>query len=288
MIALIKELILAEVKIDRDIVHHICEHAIGKPNYDSVYNLTYNQVDPKTEDLVSLMEEHRLTGGKLIMEIMAGNGFETREVKKAFPDNQYACLDNAHYFPPIPGLKYQTADCTDIAFKHPKAQDLIFIGSANASMCMLLKLQELLRLGIFLQNNVKLNGLAVLSYFEETNGLTNFIIDYSVKEIKNYHDQTYNGLYAHWFSAVKFDIETQLHHYYDLVAVSADDELTGSSTYREICYNLEPFIARSWQSAVVMEVMDSAGFSYAGNKWNPDSRFMPFRKVKKVKRIDYL
>lgn len=288
MIALIRELILAEVKVDPDIVNHICDRATGKPNYDSVYHLTYNQADPKTEDLFSLIEEHGLTEGNHIMEIMAGNGMETREIKNGMPGNQYTCLDHASYFMPIPGLSYHTADCTDINYQHPQAQDLIFIGSANASMCMLLKLKDLLRLGVFLQKNVKLNGLAVLSYFEENINATNFIIDYSVKEVKNYKDQTYNGLYAHWFSAVKCDVETQLHQYYDLVAVTADDELTGSSTYKEISYNIKPFVTRSWQSAVVVEMMESAGFSYAGNKWNPDSRFMPFQKTRELKLIHYL
>lgn len=287
MITLIRELILAEVKLSKGIVNYICDKAVAKPHYDSVYKLTYNQADPQTDDLISLMEEYDLTSGKLIMEIMAGNGFESSELKNAYPNNQYTCIDHSAYFSPLPGLAYHAADCTDINYKHPNKQDVIFIGSANASMCMLLTLKELLRLAMFLQHNVRQDGLAVLSYFEENNNATNFIIDYSVKEIKNYHD-TYNDLYAHWFSAVKSDIETQLNHYYDLVAVSADDELTTRSIYKEISYHEKPFITRSWQTAIVMEVMNAAGFVYVGNKWNPDTRFMPFQKVKDIDLISYL
>lgn len=287
MISLIKELILAEVKINPDIISHICARAAGKPNYDTVYKLTYNQVAPQTGDLVSLMKEYQMVSGMRIMEIMAGNGFESKEVKNALPGNQYTCLDNINYFSPIGGLTYCTADCTDITYRHPEKQDLIFIGSANASMCMLLQLKDLLRLAIFLQHNVNLNGLAVLSYFEENNNATNFIIDYSVNEVKDYEYPGYNGLYAHWFSAVKCDTETQLHHYCDLVAVSADDELTLDSTYKEISYNTEPMLARSWQTSVVMEVMCSAGFKYVGSKWNPDTRFMPFQKIEEEPVVHY-
>lgn len=286
MIDLIRELILAEVKVDKSIVDHICTHAVGKPHYDSVYNLTYNQADPQTEELVNLLEDHGLTSGRHIMEIMAGNGFETQELKSAFPNNNYTCVDHATYFKPLPGLTYHTADCTDINYRHPTKQDVIFIGSANASMCMLLTLKELLRLATFLQHNVQFGGLAVLSYFEENCSNTNFIIDYSVKQIKNYSD-AYNGLYAHWFSAVKCEAETQLTHYYDLVAVSADDELTTRSAYHEISYHTQPFITRSWQTAIVTEVMDAAGFAYVGNKWNPDTRFMPFKKIKEVAPVSF-
>jgi hypothetical protein len=287
MIALIRELILAEVKISADIVNEICDKAVGKSHYGNVYNLTYNQVDPKTEDLISLMEEYDLTSGKRVMEIMAGNGFESREVKNIFPNNHYTCVDHSAYFSPLPGLAYHLADCTDINYRHPHKQHIIFIGSANASMCMLLTLKELLRLAIFLQHNIALNGLAVLSHFEENSNATTFSIDYSVKEINNYND-TYNGLYAHWFSAVKCDTETQLNEYYGLVAVSPDDELTTKSIYQEISYHEKPFITRSWQTAIVMEVMNTAGFDYVGNKWNPDTRFMPFKKVKDIEPISYL
>ncbi len=288
MIALIRELILAEVKLSGDIVNDICNKAIAKPHYDSVYNLTYNQADPKTDDLLGLLEAYDLTSGKRVMEIMAGNGFESEVLKNTLPGNQYTCVDHSTYFLPLSGLEYHTADCTDINYRHPNKQDIIFIGSANASMCMLLTLKELLRLATFLQHNVQLNGLAVLSYFEENCNATNFIIDYSVKEITNYSNPTYNGLYAHWFSAAKYDVETQLNHYYDLVAVSADDELTTTSTYKEISYHEKPFITRSWQTAIVMEVMNTAGFNYVGNQWNPDTRFMPFKKVKDIEHIPYL
>lgn len=287
MIGLIRELILAEVKLSADIVNNICDNAVGKPHYDNVYNLTYNQADPQTEDLISLMEDQDLTSGKQVMEIMAGNGFESKELKNAFPDNHYTCVDHAAYFSPLVGLEYCIADCTDVNYKHPTKQDIIFIGSANASMCMLLTLKELLRLAVFLQNNVQPNGLAVLSYFEENCNATNFIIDYSVKKIKNYN-HAYNGLYAHWFSAVKSDAETQLNHYYDLVAVSEDSELNTASTYKEISYHEKPFVTRSWQTAIVTEVMNAAGFSYVGNKWNPDTRFMPFKKTQNLDRINYL
>ncbi|PTR01495.1 hypothetical protein C8P68_101729 [Mucilaginibacter yixingensis] len=287
MIELIRQLILAEVKLDRQIVNHICNQANAKPHYDSVYRLTYNQADPKVEDLILLMQDHDLASGKKIMEIMAGNGFESQVLKNAFPGNEYTCLDHSAYFSPISGLAYCTADCTDASYKHPDQQDLVFIGGANASMCMLLTLKELLRLAVFLQHNVRLGGIAVLSYFEENCNATNFIIDYSVKEIKNDYEG-YNGLYAHWFSAVKCDVETQLHHYYDLVAVSGDDELTTGSTYKEISYHDRPFITRSWQSAIVTEVMNAAGFKYVGNKWNPDTRFMPFQKVKCLESISFL
>lgn len=288
MIDLVKALILAEVKVDPTIIHVICDNATGKPNYDAVYALTYAQAAPKTEDLADLLEEYHLTSDKNIMEIMAGNGFETREIKAGFPENNYSCLDHSHHFEPITGLRYFTADCTDTNYRHPQKQDLIFIGSANASMCMLLQLKDILRLGIFLQSNIKMSGIAVLSYFEENHMATNFIIDYSVKQISNYPDQSYNGLYAHWFSAVKYDVETQLHHYYDLVAVTPDDELTSSSIYKTIVYNTEPFLARSWQTAIVIEIMTDAGFKYVGNKWNPDPRFMPFEKVKELSRVSYL
>lgn len=286
MIALIKELILAEVKISAEIVNHICDRAVAKSHYDNVYRLTYNQADPRIEDLMMLMHDYSLTSGKQIMEIMAGNGFESNALKNAFPGNKYTCVDQLAYFSQLNGLTYCTADCTNIDYRHPNKQDLIFIGSANASMCMLLALNELLRLAIFLQHNVQPNGFAVLSYFEENCNATNFIIDYSVKEIKNDHE-TYNGLYAHWFSAVKCDVETQLNHYYDLVAISPDDELTTGSTYKEISYHEKPFITRSWQTAIVTEVMNTAGFQYVGNKWNPDTRFMPFQKVKCLEQVSY-
>lgn len=287
MIALIRELILAEVKISADIINKICDHAVAKPHYDSVYRLTYNQADAQIDDLLALMQEYDLSSGKNIMEIMAGNGFESLVLKKTFPGNRYTCLDHSTYFTPLDGLTYCTADCTDIHYKHINKQDLIFIGSANASMCMLLTLKELLRLAIFLQHNVCINGIAALSYFEENTNATNFIIDYSVKEIQN-DLREYNGLYAHWFSAAKYDVETQLNHYYDLVAVSADDELTTASIYKEISYHKKPFTTRSWQSAIVTEVMNIAGFQYIGNKWNPDTRFMPFQKVKDLQQISFL
>jgi len=288
MIELIKQLILAEVKVAPEIIHQICNQAIPKPHYDLVYSLTYNQADPKIEELIDLMEEYGLEKGHQIMEIMAGNGYESNAIAKKFPHNHYSCLDNADYFTPFPGLNYLKANCTDIHYQHPQKQDLIFIGSANASMCMLRELKEIMRLGIFLQNNVRIDGLAVLSYFEEHDAVSNFLIDYSVKAISNHTEPDFNGLYAHWFSAVKFDVEKQLHHYHDLVAVTNDDELNAESSYQEIVYHEKPFIARSWQTAIVMEIMQTAGFEYVGNKWNPDCRFMPFKKVKNRTAIDYL
>ena len=287
MISLIKELILAEIKLDAHVVNTICDAAIAKPHYDSVYNLTYNQADHQTEDLINLMEDNGFNRGKAIMEIMAGNGFESHQLNETFPGNKYTCVDHSDYFNPLPGLSYITADCTNINYRHPEKQDLIFVGSANASMCMLLTLKEVLRLAIFLQNNVKLNGIAVLSYFEENSGATNFVIDYSVRDIKRYR-KAYNGLYAHWFGGVKCDTETQLTHYYDLVAVTEDDELTASTQYKEISYHDKPYITRSWQSAIVTEIMNNAGFVYTGNKWNPNSRFMPFKKVKNIEQVSYL
>jgi len=288
MIELIKQLILAEVKIVPEIVGQICGQAIPKPHYDLVYSLTYNQTDPKTDDLVDLIEEYGLEKGHHIMEIMAGNGFECNEIAKRFPDNDYSCLDIASYFSTFSGLNYVMASCTDIDFKHSQKQDLIFIGSANASMCMLTELREIMRLGIFLQNNVKQGGLAVLSYFEEHNAVSNFVIDYSVKTINNHQEPDFNGSYAHWFSAVKYDVEKQLHHYHDLVALTHDDELNLNTTYEQIVYHDKPFVARSWQSAVVMEIMQTAGFEYVGHKWNPDCRFMPFKKIKEKTDINYL
>ncbi|QQL48972.1 class I SAM-dependent methyltransferase [Mucilaginibacter ginkgonis] len=285
MIALIKELILAEVKLSHEIVNTICDNAVAKPHYDSVYRLTYNQADAKTDDLTALMREHDLTSGKKVMEILAGNGFESKVLKQEFPENDYTCVDHSAYFSRFDGLDYVTADCTDTDYRLSSQQDLIFIGSANASMCMLLTLKELLRLAVFLQHNVQINGLAVLSYFEENCNATNFVIDYSVKEIRDH--ETYTGLYAHWFSGVKCDVETQLNHYYDLVAISADNELTVNSTYSEISYHRDPFVTRSWQTAIVTEIMKTAGFHYAGNKWNPDTRFMPFRKIGTIDRVDY-
>ncbi|MGM9476948.1 hypothetical protein ACS5PU_10970 [Pedobacter sp. GSP4] len=288
MIELIRQLILAEVKIAPEIVDQICRQAVPKPHYDLVYSLTYNQADPKTEDLIELLEEYGLGKGHHIMEIMAGNGYESRELAKSFPDNHYSCLDKDTYFTPFPGLNYLNADCTDIHYRHAQQQDLIFIGSGNASMCMLTGLKEIMRLGIFLQNNVRLAGLAVLSYFEEHDAVSNFIIDYSVKAINSHSEPAFNGLYAHWFSAVKFDVEKQLHHYHDLVALSYDDELNRDSTYAQVAYHEKPFIARSWQTAIVMEIMQTAGFEYVGNKWNPDCRFMPFKKVENKAGVDYL
>lgn len=288
MIELIKQLILAEVKIAPEIVGQICSLAIPKPHYDLVYSLTYNQADPKTDDLIDLIKEYGLEKESHIMEIMAGNGYECHEIAKSFPDNFYSCMDKASYFSPFPGLHYLNADCTDIHYQHKQQQDLIFIGSANASMCMLTELKEIMRLGIFLQNNVRLDGLAVLSYFEEHGGVSNFIIDYSVKAVNNHSEPGFNGLYAHWFSAVKYDVEKQLHHYHDLVALSHDDELHTGTTYAQVAYHEKPFIARSWQTAIVMELMESAGFEYVGNKWNMDCRFMPFKKVKNKADINYL
>lgn len=288
MIELIRQLTLAEVKIAPEIIHQICNQAIPKPHYDLVYSLTYNQADPKTEDLIDLIGEYGFVKGHHIMEIMAGNGYESNEIAKSFPDNYYSCLDNLNYFSPFPRLNYLKANCTDIHFKHAQKQDLIFIGSANASMCMLTELREIMRLGVFLQNNIKLDGLAVLSYFEEHDAVSNFIMDYSVKAINNHSEPGFNGLYAHWFSAVKYDIEKQLHYYHDLVALTNDDELSTSTTYEQIVYHEKPFIARSWQTAIVIEIMQTAGFEYVGNKWNPDCRFMPFKKVKNKVYIDYL
>jgi len=288
MIELIRQLMLAEVKIAPEIVNTVCNQAIPKPHYDLVYNLTYNQADPKTDDLVDLMNEYGLTKDHHIMEIMAGNGYESNEIAKIFPNNHYSCLDNANYFSPFPGLNYLRANCTDIHYKHTQKQDLIFIGSANASMCMLTELREIMKLGIFLQNNVQLDGLAVLAYFEEHDAVSNFIIDYSVKAINNSSESGFNGLYAHWFSVVKYDVEKQLHYYHDLVALTNDDELTITSTYEQIAYHEKPFIARSWQMAIVMEIMQTAGFVYVGNKWNADCRFMPFKKVKNKIDINYL
>lgn len=282
MLGIIKELILAEVKIDPKIVLQICNQALPVANYGSVYKLTYNQCEPKVEDLIEFIQEHSLTNNKQVMEIMAGNGFETKHIATRFPNNTYICSDIIDYFEPLEGLIYQKIDCTNTNYKHVVQQDLIFIGGANASMCMLKSLKEVLRLSAFLQTNIKLGGFAVLSYFEENYTSTNFSIDYSVDQIKNYHQEQYNGLYTHWFSAVKYDVETQLHHYYDLAAVTADDELSPSSKYLEIVYNKEPFIARSWQTAIVMEIMKQAGFEYIGNKWNMDQRFMPFKKVTDV------
>lgn len=288
MIELIKQLILAEVKIAPEIVEQICAQAIPKPHYDLVYSLTYNQADPKTEDLVELIKEYGLVKGCHMMEIMAGNGYECNEIAKIFPDNNYTCLDKANYFSPFPGLSYLMADCTDIHYQHAQKQDLIFIGSANASMCMLTEFKEIMRLGVFLQNNIRLDGLAVLSYFEEHEAASNFIIDYSVKAISNHAEPAFNGLYAHWFSAVKYDVEKQLHHYHDLVALTHDDELNTDTAYAQIVYHEKPFVARSWQTAIVMELMQTAGFEYVGHKWNPDCRFMPFKKVKNKPNIDYL
>jgi len=110
----------------------------------------------------------------------------------------------------------------------------------------------------------------------------------SVKAISNHAEPVFNGLYAHWFSAVKYDMEKQLHHYHDLVALTHDDELHSGTAYTQIVYHEKPFIARSWQTAVVMELMQTAGFEYVGNKWNMDCRFMPFKKVKNKDDIDYL
>ena len=262
MLGIIKELILAEVKIDPRITEQICEKARPVENYGAVYNLTYNQSEPKADDL--------------------GDGFETKHIATHFPGNTYLCSDIFDYFEPLKVLSYQKIDCTNTKYKHPIQQDLIFIGGANASMCMLTSLKEILRLSTFLQTNIKSNGFAVLSYFEENYTSTNFSIDYSVDQIKNYHIEQYNGLYTHWFSAVKYDVETQLHHYYDLVAVTADDELSTTSKYLEVVYNKKPFIARSWQTAIVMEIMDNAGFEYVGNKWNMEQRFMPFKKVTEI------
>ncbi len=282
MLSLIKELILAEVKIDQKIIDQICEKALPVENYGSVYQLTYNQCEPKVEDLIDFIKDNHLTQNKQIMEIMAGNGFETKHITTQFPYNTYICSDILDYFGPLEGLTYQKIDCTDINYKHPVQQDLIFIGGANASMCMLTSLREVLRLSAFLQTNTKLHGFVILSYFEENYMATNFSIDYSVDQLKNYHVKQYNGLYAHWFSAVKYDVETQLHHYYDLVAVTADDELTTTSKYLEVVYSKAPFIARSWQTSIVMEIMVNAGFEYVGNKWNMEQRFMPFKKVAEV------
>lgn len=278
MIDLIREMVLAEIKIEPEIIRYICANAVAVPNYDLVYQLTYNQADPKVDELVYFMADHNLIEGQNIMEIMAGNGFESKFLKDTFPKNKYNCIDKATYFLPIDGLSYDKADCTDVAYQHPIQQDLIFIGGANASMCMLLTLKDLLNLSTFLQNNTKLGGYAVLSYFEESYNETNFVVDYSVKEIKNHENASWNGLYAHWFSVAKRDVEAQLQSYYDLVAVSADAELTKNSQYQKILFQDEPFIARNWQTAIVMEVMQNAGFIYVGNKWNPDARFMPFEK----------
>ncbi len=284
MLAIIKELILAEVKVDPKIVTDLCNQAIPVANYGSVYELTYNQCEPKIEDLVDFIQDNQLSHSMQIMEIMAGNGFETRHIAAKFPQNTYVCSDILDYFTPLEGLTYQKIDCTNTQYKHPIQQDLIFIGGANASMCMLTSLEELLRLCDFLQTNIKLGGFAILSYFEENYSSTNFSIDYSVHQLANYHLTHYNGLYAHWFSAVKYDVETQLHHYYDLVAVSSDDELTSASNYLEVAYNEAPFIARSWQTAIVMETMIKAGFEYVGSKWNVEQRFMPFKKVTEVNK----
>ena len=51
MLGIIKELILAEVKIDPRITEQICEKARPVENYGAVYNLTYNQSEPKVDDL---------------------------------------------------------------------------------------------------------------------------------------------------------------------------------------------------------------------------------------------
>ncbi|MBC6112949.1 hypothetical protein ACFOG5_11535 [Pedobacter fastidiosus] len=109
MIELIRQLMLAEVKIAPEIINRICNQAIPKPHYDLVYSLTYNQLDPKTEDLIDLMEEYGLMKGHHIMEIMAGNGYESNEIAKSFPDNYYSCLDNASYFSPFSGFNYLSA-----------------------------------------------------------------------------------------------------------------------------------------------------------------------------------
>lgn len=282
MLEVVSALILAEIKIDPEIVSQICNQAKPSSHYGPIYTLTYNQCEPRVDDLIDFIQDHNLSDNKQIMEIMAGNGFETKHIAAQFPNNTYICSDIADYFECFENLNYQKIDCTNTKYVHPIQQDLIFIGGANASMCMLTSLKEIFRLCTFLQKNIKLGGFGILSYFEENYSSTNFSIDYSVDCIKNYHIKSYNGLYTHWFSAVKYDVETQLHHYYDLAAVTADDELTTSSQYLEVVYNKEPFIARSWQTAIVMEIMTQAGFEYVGSKWNMEQRFMPFKKVTEV------
>jgi len=283
MIDLIREMLLTESYFDREVILDICKRARGVSNYAQVYELTYNQLPSKTAPIIEFMQEHELMDGKKIMEIMAGNGFETKHIKNTLPGNHYECSDITDYSAQTEGITFHKIDCTDKNYKVGNKQsdlyDMVFIGGANASMCMLTSLQEVIGLSKFLKNNIKNDGFAILSYFEEHFFQTNFTIDYSVSITHDFKDESKNGLYAHWFSGLKRDLETQLHHYYDLVAVSPSPELAKGIQYTEIFYNKEPFTARSWQTAIVMEIMENAGFKYVGSKWNVEPRFMPFQKV---------
>ena len=283
MIDLLREMLLTESYFDRDVIQDICKRAKGVSNYAQVYELTYNQLPPKSEPIIEFMQEHELIHEKKIMEIMAGNGFETKHIRNALPDNHYVCSDLTDYTGSNEGITFHQIDCTDpnysVGDKQSDLYDLVFIGGANASMCMLTSLQEIIGLSKFLKNTIKNDGFAILSYFEENFFQTNFTIDYSVSITHDFKDENKNGLYAHWFSGMKRDLETQLHHYYDLVAVSPSPELKEGIEYSEIYYNKEPFTARSWQTAIVMEIMENAGFKYIGSKWNVKPRFMPFQKI---------
>jgi myosin-crossreactive antigen len=277
-------MLLTESYFDREVIQDICKRAKGVSNYTQVYELTYNQLPPKTAPIIEFMQEHELIEGKKIMEIMSGNGFETKHIRNTLPENNYVCSDINDYSAQTEGLTFHQIDCTDknysVGDKHSNLYDLVFIGGANASMCMLKNLQEIIGLSIFLKNTIKKEGFAILSYFEEHFFQTNFTIDYSVSIIHDFKDPSKNGLYAHWFCGMKRDLETQFHHYYDLVAVSPSLELKKSTKYTEIFYNTEPFTARSWQTAIVMEIMENAGFKYVGSKWNVEPRLMPFQKIR--------
>lgn len=279
------------------VINNLLEQATPADNYGDLYQLTYNQQDAEIEPIVDFLKERRWTKGKDIMEIMAGNGFESAELRKIIPGNTYFASDIITYFDKIRGIKYRSADCTDITYNVSPASgepyrsqqyDMVFIGGANASMCMLYTLKEIMRLAIFMQHTVKLNGYAVLSYFEEGFDTSSAFVVYSSQKVEMF--KKYNGKYAHWFNVIRRDADKQYHQYYNLVGVTTDKEITEKTKFDTALFNSEIFTARSWQSAVVLEIMEEAGFEFVPTTKDLelDTRSMFFKKIKEKNRVSFI
>jgi hypothetical protein len=290
-------MLLANGRFPESVIEALALESKAVPNYGELYQLTYNQQEGQIEPIVDFMKANNLVRGNRIMEIMAGNGFETLLIKRKIRGNKYFCSDILDYFEPIEGIEYAKIDCTDMDYRHFTKDrmgndfidpfNMIFIGGANASMCMLTELEQVMKLAMFLQHNVVSGGFAALSYFESADDEDNFNIDYTVTPIE-FYSKKLDGQYAHWFGGMRRDTATQLHHYFNMVAVTKDAVLTPKTKYTKVIHGDSPFIARNWQTAIVVEVMKLAGFEYVGAKFEDlNTRFMPFKKTRTIKSLRF-
>jgi hypothetical protein len=245
---------------------------------DEIYLNTYGQQDAEVQELLDFLKVHNLTRNKRIMELFAGDAFESVLLHKKYPDNKYYAVEKEDYADCPKQITYLKGDVFK-KYGGVNIHDVVFVGPTNKSMCCIKSVKDLIATFKFAHAALRKGGYFLGSFFEDTHMPpdNNFDVDYSVFKLK--YAGKYRGLWCHWGNVTRREGATYKHYYFPVVLLSKHKEIKNVKEVRHFFYPNKPESYQSWAFNTVVDVAKMVGFTLEEHDLrSPDGSFIVFKK----------